>query len=175
MKQVTTIACVFLMSFTLNALAQDDSAPEKVVRIEFEDQRSEGVKLNMSLPITLLASLEPQIEEALRNVHFEDHDIDLVELWESVKEAGPTEFVSIKSEEADVSVSTTETHVLIKVNEKKEGHDINVKLPLALGDALLANNGNFDYQSALSALLAMEGQDLIVISGKDVRGRVWIE
>jgi len=170
-KQMITL----LLIAGLSALSAFADETEKMLHVNFTAE--EGQMVNISFPVSLLKSFEPQIEKVLQDIKINgNEEINFIELWQAVKDAGATEFVEINSEDADIKVSTTATHLLVNVNEKKEGHTIDVSLPLALGDALFTS-GDFDYEQAIEALMSVEG-DLVTITSDDPngpQGRVWIE
>ncbi len=157
------------------AWAGNGSGEGKSIHVDLKSTEGDGMELKMTLPISFIETLRPKIEEALSSVRYQDHEIDFVEIWNSVKDSGPTEFVEIKSHDGDIKVSTTHTHLVIRVDEKNEGHQIDVTLPLALGDALFSNLDTIDYDGIIDALLSMEGQDLVKITSEKINGRVWIE
>ena len=146
---------------------------QKTINIDFQEK--DGVTMNMSLPISVLESVKPKIEEVLAAVRNHEHEIDFVSIWQAVKDAGPTEYFEMKSHDADLNVSTTETHLMVKIDEKEEGHQIDVILPLALCDALFSNLDHIDYDGIIQALVSLEGQDLVRITSESINGRVWIE
>ena len=175
MRKVAGIFCLMLMSFAV--LAQED-ASSKMINVDFTNKLAQGeepVVFKVTLPMTLIESVRPQIEEAINEINLDEQGIDLPGIWQSIKDAGPNEFVTIKNEEADVKVSTNETHFLVRVNDKQKGEDIDISLPLALGDALFGNGIELDYDSIIDALLSLGDQDLIKVTSPSINGRVWID
>jgi hypothetical protein len=173
MKRHFVLAVILIAS--VMAWAQDDRLKGKMLKIDFYSEVDEGMTMNLSLPLSLIETVKPKIEEILNQVQAEQEGFDFVEIWNQVKDVGPTEFVDIKSKEANIKVSTNEQHLRVDVFQKLEGRDIRVVLPMALGDALFANGKRVDYDAILNALLDMQGQDLVKVEAADMRGRVWIE
>jgi hypothetical protein len=170
----TVFATLLLTLFSIQGLLAQDKQ-SKSIHVDFVSTVDEGMTINMTLPLSFLESFQPKIEEFLHEVQYNDHQINFAAIWQAAREAGPTDFVEVNSDDADVRVSTTETHLIIKVLEKREGHDIEVTVPLALGDALFANLENLDYDRIAAALLTMDGQDLVRITSEEINGRIWIE
>ena len=171
-KLMKAASVMMILALSLVAVAKDG----KMLNIQFEDKSGDGMTMEMSLPLALLESVQPNIEQALQAAREEGHlEMDFAAIWKAVKDAGPTEFVEFNSKDADVKVSTTETHLIVDVREKKDGNDILITIPLALGDALFTDIDNINYDGIVEALLAMEGQDLVKIDGTNMKGRVWIE
>jgi len=158
-KRIVMIAVLVFTAFA--ALAQNKTEP--MLSIEFRGE--DGQEMNMTVPVNMLEQFAPQIQQALRDLTIDDKEINLFEIWESIRDAGPNEFLEVNSDDADIKVSTTETHLRVDVNEKNEGKNLEVMVPLALGDALFAN-ATFDYQTALDALLSVEG-DLVRVRSAD--------
>ena len=169
-KQIAILLAIVTTAFT--AIGQDDPAGNYMVNMEFKQEG--GEQMSLSLPLSMLKSFENQIQEILGDIEINDQDINFRELLDAVQEAGPNNYVDVNSAEADINVSTTADHLVVKVHEKKEGKKINVTLPLALIDAILGN-GEFDYDAAVAALIEVEG-DLLTIESDDdsLSGRIWI-
>ena len=170
MKQVSKIMItVAILAMTASALAQNNN---KTINIDFKDS-SENTSMQMSFPLSVIESFVPQIQQALGEIQHDGTQIDFRQIWQSVKDAGPMDFVEVSSVDADVKVSTTETHLLVVVDEKQEGHHINVTVPMALGNALF-DGEVIDAQAIMDALASING-DLVTITSETVNGRVWVE
>ena len=106
MKKIWSLSILGMlcMSFATFGLAGSDKAEGKTLRIDFASNNGEGMKMNMTLPISLLESFKPKIEEALSSVKIKGHEIDFTAIWASVKEAGPTDFVEISHENEHIKV-----------------------------------------------------------------------
>ncbi len=165
-------AKVMIMSAILAISVAAVAADSKTINIHFTDS-GEGTNVEMSFPLSVVESFVPQISAALQEIEHEGHQIDFVKIWESVKDAGPMDFVEVSSVDADIKVSTTETHLLVTVDEKQEGHHINVTVPLALGNALFSGE-TIDAQAIMDALASIQG-NLVTIESETINGRVWIE
>jgi hypothetical protein len=170
----TKLMITMLLISGLSALSALAKETEKMLHVSFTAE--EGQMVNLSFPVSLLRSFEPQIENVLQEIKVNEQEINFMEIWQAVKDAGPTEFVEVNSADADIKVSTTITHLLVNVHEKKEGHKIDVTIPLALGDALFTT-GEFDYEQAIQALLDVEGDLVTITSDKPEgpNGRILIE
>ena len=179
MKLSKMITLLLIALTTVAGIAGDGDKKKhagKTINVEFENMEDESMSMNMTLPVTFIQSLQPQIEQFLSQLEVEGQEIDLPAVWASLKDAGPTEFLEVKNKDADIKVSTTATHLLIQIDEKENDQHIELTLPLALGDALLGDNlENIDYEKIIDALVEMEGQDLLKLDSKKAKGRVWIE
>jgi len=158
-KRIAILGLMVLSA--LSVFAQNESEPMLHIHFRGED----GQEMNMTVPVTMLRQFETQIEEVLQDIEINGQDLDFAAIWQSIRETGPNEFIEVNNEEADIKVSTTDYHLLVDVNEKREGRLFNVTIPLALGDALLSG-GTFDYESAIQSLLEVQG-DLVRVESAD--------
>lgn len=171
MKKIITTTAVVLMSLTsIAALAQDKS-----IHIDFQSTEGDGVTFNMSLPVTVIKSFRPQIEQFLNSDEFRQADVDFVAIWQAARESGPTEFLEINNEDVDVKVRTTGTHLLINGFIREEAMTFDVKLPLFLGDLFFSNIDNIDYDAIVAGLNELDGEELVIVQGDTVNGRIWIQ
>ena len=174
MKYFSKAILILVVGFAFSAFAQKSSSG-KNINVDFKNSEVEGMTVKMTLPLSFVESLKPKIEEILHEIKVGHHEIDFVGIWKAVKDSGPTEFVEINNEDAHVKVSTTGTHLVVRIDEHTEGHKIDVTLPLALGDAIFENLENINYEGIIDALLDMEGQDLVNIQSETINGRIWID
>ena len=134
-------------------------------------EESEGTEVKVNIPMNTLEAFRPTIQNALSDIEVDGHEIDLREIWQQIKDAGPNDFVEINQDGTRVLVATTaENEIRITI----EGEDnVNVRIPFALADAFLGHE-EIDYDTVMEALYDIEG-DLVNVTGDDVQVRVWIE
>ncbi len=142
------------------------------VDIQATEGESGTTDMSMRIPMGLLHVMAPQLGEALGKVDIQHEGLDLAQMWELIRETGPNRYAEIESKEADVTIETTETHLLISITDTPEG-DLSVTMPLALGDVLFGNE-NAEPQELIAALEDLEG-DLVTIEGEMIQGRVWMD
>ena len=131
-------------------------------------------EVKLRIPMSLLKALQPNIQEALDNAEFQNDQVDLQALWQEVKKAGPNQFIDINNaQEGHVNVSTTETHLLVKVTNSPQG-DMSIEIPLELGDLFLAKEGPRQFDEMLQTLETFEG-DLLRITGTNINARAWVD
>lgn len=165
---------VLLLTLSLAGLAMAQSKePTYMINVDMQNFTGEQGNLKMSVPLTFLEGFRPQIEEVLGQVRGGDHGVDIAALWEAVRDSGPTEFVQVDGPDGKVSVKTDENFLMVNVNNA-EVHDMKVKVPLALCEALLTDAKNIDYPKIMEVLKSMAGQDLVTVDSEEIVGRVWI-
>lgn len=136
-------------------------------------EQGEPISVKVNLPLTVVSSFLPQINEALEHADLEEHNVDLKNIWSEIRAAGPNEYVNIEQADGHVVVSTDDDNVTISVEHPEEGQ-LKVVIPLALGDLILGEEGASTPEDILAALEEWEG-DLVNITGDKVNGRVWIQ
>lgn len=169
----TLFFTVISLIFSVTILAQNNKT-QKMVRIDFKDSRPDGMELQMTLPINVITSFQTQIKDAFDSLQEESQELDFVEIWRSIKETGPTDFLEVRGKDGNIKISTTESHLVAVVDSEEDG-TINAQVPLALGDVLFSAGQDFDWATIIVALEQLEGQDLIKVSSEFINGRVWIE
>jgi hypothetical protein len=167
------IISAIVLAMSLPVLAQSNSETIKTINIDFNDSRPEGVQLNLSLPISFLESFRHQFNDIIQEVSQQETDFDLLAIWTSVRDAGPNQYLTVDGPDGSVNVRTTATHLEFDIDTQEEPN-IQVSIPLVLGDAILGNS-EVDFDSVIQSLLQLEGQDLIVITSPNINGRVWIQ
>ena len=177
-----------LMMFTTLALftATFASAAEvpRMVRVHLDVVESEGtepVVLDLNIPISMLQTMGPAIEDAVMEALQSDEisaEFNLVEMWQSISTAGPGEFVNIQQGAQTVVVSTSETHVNVDITGEQA---FKLTMPLAVGDVFVGHagatveSGALDMDAFIQALANIEGDELLKVEGDQINARIWLE
>ena len=152
------------------------------VRVISTDSKGETVKVNV--PLELAEKVLPAIDhDRLHNgrvrIGCMDCDgVDVRTLFEAVRTAKDGEFVTVQSNDADISVTKKNGQMLVHVHNKKKSKDaqIEVKVPMKVVEALLS--GSKDELDIVAGLHALAGQgDVELVSVKDDENtiRVWLD
>jgi len=172
MKKIVFLALVSC-AFAFSGLAQDHKN-QKMIRIDFSDTRPDGVEFQMTLPISVILSFQPQIREVFDNLQAESDSVDFVEIWQTIKATGPNDYLEMKGKDGNVKISTTQSHFVALIDTEEEGQ-IEAMVPLALGDLLFNKGQAIDLDSVIVALESLQGQDLVKVRSEFINGRIWIE
>lgn len=172
MKRIMT-SLVFCLLATMAFAQTKNKAEGKLIHVDFVSTMGEGMTMQAAVPLALVDTAREKIEEVLGELQ-KNQKIDFPKIWAAIRDVGPTEFLSMDTNESKIKISTSTTHLIIYVDVKSDDHQINVTLPLALGDVLFANK-TLDVDKIIDALLKLEGQDLVTIKSDEINGRVWIE
>lgn len=196
-RTAITLVAMLAITATLAGAATTDRWLH--IRVEERDGRGERVKVN--LPLSMLGKVAGAIDveeidgHSFRGgrVRISDTDIDHVDLramWNAVKEADDMEFVNIESTEENVSVAKDQGYLLVRVrpgqddgdddealdDDRRRGERVDIKVPLAVVDALLsAGEKELDLQAALMALAESGEGVLVVVEDGRSSVRIWID
>ncbi len=181
MKRLATVAglSVLLLAGARPAAAQ---AAKPWLHVQVEEAK--GAKVNVNLPLSLIEiALRAAPEPIFDNKHIRigrNHDLkisDMRRMWEELKAAGETDFVTVKDEDEGetVTVSRKGDLVQVRVDGAKKSEKVMVDVPIALVDALFAGEGEeLNIKGALSELSKRRG-DIVRVEDESDRVRIWIE
>ena len=125
-----------------------------------------GEKVSVNLPLSLIEAAIPMIpDEHFRNgdLHFDDihwghgHRMsisELRELWQELKSSPDMTFVTVEDGDETVTVKKSGDYMLVDTEEHGDSA-VQVRVPLAVVDALLSGDGEtIDVRAAVEALAA---------------------
>jgi hypothetical protein len=152
------------------------------VRVISTNAKGETVRVNV--PLELAEKVLPAIDhDRLHNgkvrIGCMDCDgVDVRTLFEAVRSSKDGEFVTVQSNDADISVMKKEGMLYVHVHDKnKPKHSlVEVKVPLKVVEALLS--GSKDELDIVAGLHALAGQgdvELVSVKDDDNTIRVWLD
>jgi hypothetical protein len=152
------------------------------VRVISTDAKGETVRVNV--PLELAERVLPAIDhDRLHNgkvrIGCMDCDgVDVRTLFEAVRSSKDGEFVTVQSNDADISVTKKDGLMLVHVHDKnKPKHSqVEVKVPMKVVEALLS--GSKDELDIVAGLHALAGQgdvELVSVKDDDNTIRVWLD
>jgi hypothetical protein len=152
------------------------------VRVISTNSKGETVRVNV--PLELAEKVLPAIDhDRLHNgkvrIGCMDCDgVDIRTIFEAVRSSKDGEFVTVQSNDADISVMKREGMLFVHVHDKnKPKHSqVEVKVPMKVVEALLS--GSKDELDIVAGLHALAGQgDVELVSVKDDENtiRVWLD
>ncbi len=177
--KLKVLATILLLTLTLTAAA----AAEHWIHVKVEGDGDEQVTVN--LPVSLLSAAAAMIPDEVQEdarIEIDDLDMDwddLMNLWREVRDAPEATFVTVKTDTETVKVRKEGDYVVVKTTEldaDADGTEVDVKLPLAVVDALLSGpEGTFNFEAAIEALVAHGPGNLVSVRDGDETVRVWID
>jgi hypothetical protein len=187
---IAFLAAAFLYA-PLNTPAQTSSAPsstsargERWLHVRVVSSNSKGETVRINVPLELAEKVLPAIDhDRLHNgkvrISCMDCDgVDVRTIFEAVRNSKDGEFVTVQSNDADISVMKKDGQLHVHVHDKKRSKDaqIEVKVPMKVVEALLS--GSKDELDIVAGLHALAGQsDVELVSVKDDENtiRVWLD
>jgi hypothetical protein len=158
------------------------------VRVDNPDDKGEMVRVNvpMALAEVLVSSVDQkELHRGHINIsrHADLNGVDLRAMLDAVRNAPDGEFVSVKNRDEDVHVSKEKGYLLIKVNEsgRKDGKDkqeVDVRVPMAVVEALLASSkggDDLDVGAALRALATHGDTELVNVKDGKETVHIWLD
>jgi hypothetical protein len=187
---IAFLAAAFLFA-PLGTKAQTSSAQsstsahgDRWLHVRVVSTNSKGETVRVNVPLELAEKVLPAIDhDRLHNgkvrIGCMDCDgVDVRTIFEAVRNSKDGEFVTVQSNDADVSVMKKEGMLFVHVHEKdKPKHSqVEVKVPMKVVEALLS--GSKDELDIVAGLHALAGQgDVELVSVKDDENtiRVWLD
>ena len=152
------------------------------VRVVSSNAKGETVRVNV--PLELAEKVLPAIDhDRLHNgkvrVGCMDCDgVDVRTIFEAVRSSKDGEFVTVQSNDADISVMKKEGMLYVHVHEKnKPKHSqVEVKVPMKVVEALLSGSKDeLDIAAGLHALAAQGDVELVSVKDDENTIRVWLD
>ena len=152
------------------------------VRVISSNSKGETVRVNV--PLELAEKVLPAIDhDRLHNgkvrIGCMDCDgVDIRTIFEAVRSSKDGEFVTVQSNDADISVMKKDGMLFVHVHDKnKPKHSqVEVKVPMKVVEALLS--GSKDELDIVAGLHALAGQgdvELVSVKDDDNTIRVWLD
>lgn len=158
------------------------------VRVDNPDDKGEMVRVNVPIALAevLVSSVDQkELHHGHVNIghHADLNGVDLRAMLDAVRNAPDGEFVSVKNRDEDVHVSKQNGFLLIKVNEsgRKDGKDkqeVDVRVPMAVVEALLASSkggDDLDVGAALRALASHGDTELVNVKDGKETVHIWLD
>jgi hypothetical protein len=152
------------------------------VRVISTNSRGETVRVNV--PLELAEKVLPAIDHdrlhkgKVRIGCMDCDGVDVRTIFEAVRNTRDGEFVTVESNDADVSVTKKDGQLLVHVHEKnKPKHSqVEVKIPMKVVEALLSGSKDeLDIAAGLHALAGQGDVELVSVKDDDNTIRVWLD
>ncbi len=181
-RRILTGASLALALLFTTAAAWAQAEPWIHVRVT--EHARDGSKVSVNVPLSLAqVALEMAPKDVLEKgrLKLRDKDIsiaDLRRLWTQLKASGDAEFVTVESNDKGetVHVAREGDHLRIDVRDKsKDNEAVQIRMPLAVVDALLSGEGESMNVSAAIAQLKGQRGEIVSVEGSDNQVRIWID
>ena len=153
------------------------SGPWLHIRIQNSDGGRESVSVNV--PLWLAEKFIPNVRHGRIRIGNHGTNIEPRALIEAVRDAADGEFVNIESDHEYVRVAKSGGYLLMKVHDNKGrrgAETIDIKMPLAVVEALLASdNDELNLSRAIRALAAQGNETILTVDGETGKLRIWVD
>ena len=178
-RKVLTMVAVAALLAAPAAYGADETRWVNVHVTENSSNTNVEVHLPLSLVLTVLRNVDV---ENFHGGHVDlelddDMDINFPEILAAVKDAPDGKFVTVTSDEADVSVHKQAGNLYVTVNQKEdEMAQVEVTMPMELMDALSFGEENtLDVAALLQSFDKLPDGDIVKVTSTEANVRVWIE
>jgi hypothetical protein len=187
---VAFLAATFLYA-PLNTQAQTSTSQsstsahgDRWLHVRVISTNSKGETVRVNVPLDLAEKVLPAIDhDRLHNgkvrIGCMDCDgVDVRTLFEAVRTAKDGEYVTVQSNDADVSVMKKDGQMLVHVHDKNKSKDsrIEVKVPMKVVEALLSGSKDeLDIVAGLHALASQGDVELVSVKDDENTIRVWLD
>jgi len=139
--------------------------------------------VRVNVPLMLAEKVIPAINHGeLRNgkIHvgkFEANNVNIREILDALKTAPEGEFVSVQDIGNDVHVAKEHGQMVVHVNDKNGGENVDVTIPWEVAQALISDTteDQLNVEAAVKALETVGDMTLVKVTGKDETVRVWLD
>lgn len=175
-KSLLILAAIALVA--TSGIADDNTRWINVHVTEADSNTNVEVHLPLNLVITVLESVNVEgFEGGKIDLEMHDAEIDWPAIFQAITDAPDGEFVTVRSDEADVDVTKRSGMVYINVNEKENDNvEAVVTVPVSLVNALNFDGDNrIDVRALLASLEELPNGELVKVTSDEATVRVWVE
>lgn len=153
------------------------------IHVEVREAGGEEGSVNINLPLALaqvaLATMEENVDlKAKAQLGHGDLKVsELRRMWQAMRDAGDTEFVTVQEEGETVRIYREGETVFVKVNAGDAKDKVRIQVPVGVMDALLSGEGEeLDLAAAVDKLGALGKGELVRIEEEEGDSvRIWID
>lgn len=150
------------------------------VKVDGKDQEKVTVNVPVSFALSALAMVPAEAKMDGGNIKIDGHDFDwskMRAMWEEVKRAPEATFVTVESQDENVAVRKEGGFLLVRTTERTaKGANVDVKLPLAVVDALLSGpDGSLNVAAALEELSRLDNGHILSVESDEETVKIWID
>lgn len=142
-----------------------------------EGKNDSRVTVNLPLSVVQKAGgLIPKDARSSGKIRFDDEEMSIAELrevWRELKSKPDATFITVDERDSKVRVGKRGGYLHI---EATDGEEVEVKMPVAVVDALLSGTGEeFNIGAAIDALARHGHGELVTVNGDNETVRIWID
>ena len=174
-----TIPVLFFVLSAVVALPFTAAAGENLW-LHVKVDEGHGAKVSVNLPLSLVEKGIPLLPTGeLHDLHIVTDDMDfeieeLRALWQEVMSGPDMTYVTVEDGSEQVKVWKESQFFHVQVRDSDAEENVDVKLPLAVVDALLSEE-EVNLQAAVRALVEQGHGEFVTIRDRNDTVRVWID
>lgn len=139
-------------------------------------------RVTVNLPLSLIEKAIPMIPESAMEhgrIQFDEGEeitiADLREMWLDIQSQPDFTIARVESADENVRVAKEGDYLIVRVDEG-DSENVNVRIPVAVVDALFSGDGEqLNIRAALEALAAHGEGDLVTVTDRNETVRVWVD
>jgi hypothetical protein len=171
-----------LLLLALGVAASASASSDLWLHVRVDE--TDGARVKVNVPVSMVEKAIAMLpEEHLRQgqIHLDDcceemTAADLRELWQEIKDSPDMTFVTVEENDESVRVWKEAGYLKVHVQEQRRNEEVDVRVPLAVVDALLSGEGDtLNIEAAIRALVEQGEGELVTVSGDDETVRVWVD
>lgn len=173
---VPALMLVALLTFSGSAFASGLWLHVKV------DGGADDEQVTVNLPLSLIEKALPMIPEEVMEhgkLEFDQGETitiaNLREMWNEIQSQPDFTIARVESDDEHVRVAKEGDYLVVRV-EEGDSENVNVRVPVAVVDALFSGDGNqLNLRAALEALAAHGEGELVTVTDHNETVRVWVD
>lgn len=172
---IPALALIALLTFAGTAMATEGLW----LHVKVDGQPDERVTVN--LPLTLIEKAIPMIPENIMEhgrIQYDEGEItiaDLREMWRELESQPDFTIARVESENENVRVAKEGDYLVVRV-EEGDSENVNVRIPVAVVNALFSGEGEqLNVRAALEALASHGEGELVTVTDDNETVRVWVD
>src|SRR5271170_614227 len=180
------VACLFAPLRTHSQTSSNQSSTsasnERWLHVRVISTNSKGETVKVNVPLELAEKVLPAIDHdrfhggKVRIGCMDCDGVDVRTLFEAVRTAKDGEYVTVQSNDADVSVMKKDGQVQVHDKNKSKDSRIEVKVPMKVVEALLSGSKDeLDIVAGLHALASQGDVELVSVKDDENTIRVWLD
>ena len=139
-------------------------------------------QVTVNLPLSLIEKAIPMIPETAMEhgrIQFDKGTeitiADLRDMWADIQSQPDFIIARVESDRENVRVAKEGDYIVVRVDED-DSENVNVRIPVAVVDALFSGDGEqLNLRAALEALAAHGEGELVTVTDHDETVRVWVD
>ena len=180
-----------VMGLTLMLMGAAAAEAKTALWLHIKVHDGDGSRVSINLPLSVVQAATPLIPEDVRTagqLRVDGHDLsvqDLRRIWREVQRLPDATYVTVDEKHGKVRVARSGGYLLIQAADgadregrprRHQGERVEVRMPVAVVDALLSSTDDHLNLAAAIEALARSGEgELVTVNGDNDTVRMWVD